>query len=81
MHGYSRFGAAYWPAASHFVLLEIDACGNSLAGELICRICVGAVARLIEAFLELEDCHSSRYEIVGQTEPAAGTCCFCLATL
>ncbi len=74
--GFRRAGAAYWPGADHFVLLEIDANGSSTGdGREICRACVREAARMVEA--RLDHPAGVALDLIGDTSHQDGPCCLC----
>jgi hypothetical protein len=76
-HGFLRFGAAYWPGADHFDLLELDAEG-SCTGDArdVCRCCVREAAAIVEARAQC-DGGAAVLDLVGSTSPQDGPCSIC----
>jgi hypothetical protein len=70
-------GAAYWPGADHFVLLELDAEGSCTGdAHLVCRACVREAAAIVAARAR---CHGAQtlLDLVGTTSPQDGCCSIC----
>jgi hypothetical protein len=52
---YLKLGAAYWPGAAYFSLVELDRHGNSIDAQPVCRSCVREAALTVLLRLQLPD--------------------------
>jgi hypothetical protein len=74
--GFNLHGAAYWPGAGHFVLLELDSEG-SCTGEAwtVCPLCVSTAAEVVQC--RLADGRRAMLDLVGEGGPASEPCSIC----
>lgn len=52
---YLKLGAAYWPGAAYFSLVELDRHGNSIDAQPVCRACVREAALAVLVRLQVPD--------------------------
>lgn len=74
--GFLRHGAAHWPGAHHFVIVEVREDGDLTGdGWEVCHDCLREAARMAAA--RLETGHDTFYDLVGETEASDERCLLC----
>lgn len=77
LEGFIRRGAAYWPGANHFLLLERWPDGQ-LTGDAqpVCTACVEEAAR--KALKRLQEASPGTFlDLVGEGDPEVADCALC----
>lgn len=72
---YLRLGAAYWPGAAHFSLVELDRNGNSIDAQPVCRACVREAA--LAVLVRLQTPNLNPIDLYAETDFVSGFCGLC----
>jgi hypothetical protein len=72
---YSKLGAAYWPGAAYFSLVELDGHGNAIDAHTVCRACVREAALVVLARLHTPNL--APIDLCAETATASGCCSLC----
>jgi hypothetical protein len=74
--GFLRHGAACWPGAHHFVVVEVREDGDLTGdGWEVCHDCLREAARMAAARLEAS--YHTFHDLVGETEGSDQPCLLC----
>jgi hypothetical protein len=72
---YLKLGAAYWPGAAYFSLVELDRHGNSIDAHPVCRACVREAALVVLVRLQLPDL--TPIDLYAETGVVSDFCSLC----
>jgi len=72
---YSKLGAAYWPGAAYFSLVEFDRHGNSIDAQPVCRACVREAALTVLVRLQVADL--TAIDLYAETGVVSDFCSLC----
>ena len=72
---YLQFGAAYWPGAAYFSLVELDRHGNSIDAQPVCRACVREAA--LTVLVRLQTPNLNPIDLYAETDVVSGFCGLC----
>jgi hypothetical protein len=72
---YFKLGAAYWPGAACFSLVELDLHGNSIDAQPVCRACVREAALTVLVRLQVPDL--TPIDLYAETGVVSGFCGLC----
>jgi hypothetical protein len=72
---YFKLGAAYWPGAACFSLVELDRHGNSIDAHHVCRACVREAALSVLVCLQMPNL--TPIDLYAETDVISGFCGLC----
>ena len=73
--GYFKLGAAYWPGAAHFSLVELNRNGNSIDAHPVCRACVREAA--LAVLVRLQTPNLNPIDLYAESDAVSGFCGLC----
>lgn len=72
---YLKLGAAYWPGAAYFSLVQLDRHGNSVDAQLVCRACVREAA--LAVLVRQQTPNLNPIDLYAETDVVSSLCGLC----